>query len=285
MGQVRAYGNFSVQIFATDLDPDAIEKARQGVYLANIAQDISPERLNRFFVQEGNNYRIGKEIREMIVFASQNLVMDPPFTRLDLLVCRNLLIYLSPEIQKRLIPLFHYCLNPGGSLFLGSAETMGIFNHLFTPIDRKLRLYRRIDFAWSPNQIDFPPALIPALPVRLNEAVSQPETHKPIQNLQVLADQVLLKQFAPAAVLVNTRGDILYVSGWTGKYLELAAGKAGIPQPAHPENRLDRFYLWQHRGNYPLDRDYAVLPGRGFIRRRQTAGVCICHHSHPVCFR
>ncbi len=162
----------------------------------------------------------------MVVFAPQNLVMEPPFTRLDLLVCRNLLIYLSLDVQKKLIPLFHYCLNPGGILFLGSAETIGAFNHLFSPLERKLRLYRRVEFTQLPNQVVFPPSLIDILPARPNETVPQPEPHKTYQNLQTLADQVLLKHFTPAAVLVNLKGDILYVSGRTGKYLELAAGKA-----------------------------------------------------------
>ena len=117
---------FSLQIFATDLDRDAIEKARAGVYPANIAADVAPERLRRFFLaEEGGGYRIRKEIREMVTLAPQNLIMDPPFSRLDILICRNLLIYLSPELHKKLFPLFHYSLNPGGYLFLGSAETAG----------------------------------------------------------------------------------------------------------------------------------------------------------------
>jgi two-component system CheB/CheR fusion protein len=124
---IAAVRNVALQIFATDLDRDAIEKARQGVYPDNIAADVSPERLRRFFVQEERGYRVGKEIREMVVFAPQNIIMDPPFTKLDLLSCRNLLIYLSSELQKKLIPLFHYSLNPGGVLFLGSAETVGGF--------------------------------------------------------------------------------------------------------------------------------------------------------------
>ena len=135
----------SLQIFATDLDRDAIDKARAGVYPANIAADVSPERLRRFFVQEERGYRVGKEIREMVVFAPQNVIMDPPFTKLDLLICRNLLIYLDPELQKKLLPLFHYSLNPGGVLFLGSAETIGAFADLFAPLDGKTRLYRRLD--------------------------------------------------------------------------------------------------------------------------------------------
>ncbi len=135
--EVKPAGNFSLQIFATDLDKDAIDKARAGIYPANIAADVSPARLRRFFVQEEPGLRVGKEIREMVIFASQNLIMDPPFTKLDFLVCRNLLIYLTPELQKKILPLFHYSLNPGGILFLGSAETIGVFTDLFAPLDGK----------------------------------------------------------------------------------------------------------------------------------------------------
>lgn len=121
--------NISLQIFATDLDREAIEKARLGAYPDNIAADVSPERLRRFFIKEDTGYRVSKEIREMVVFAPQNIISDPPFTKLDVLSCRNLLIYLSPDLQKQLIPLFHYILNPGGVLFLGSAETIGSFSN------------------------------------------------------------------------------------------------------------------------------------------------------------
>ena len=117
--QVKPKASFTLQIFATDLDRDAIDKARQGFYPANIAADVSAERLRRFFIKEENGYRVGKEIREMVTFATQNLIMDPPFTKLDILICRNLLIYLTPELQKKLLPLFHYSLNPDGVLFSG----------------------------------------------------------------------------------------------------------------------------------------------------------------------
>ena len=136
--QAKPKGNFALQIFATDLDRDAIDKARQGVFPDNIAADVSPERLRRFFAKEERGYRVRKEIREMVIFAPQNLIMDPPFTKLDILSCRNLLIYLTPEVQKKLIPLFHYSLNPGGILFLGSAETIGDFTDLFCTAQRQI---------------------------------------------------------------------------------------------------------------------------------------------------
>ncbi len=220
--QVKPKENFTLQIFATDLDRDAIDKARQGVYPANIAADVSPERLRRFFIKEENGYRVGKEIREMVTFATQNVIMDPPFTRLDILICRNLLIYLTPELQKKLLPLFHYSLNPGGVLFLGSAETISTFTDLFAPLNIKSRLFRRRESLLPAEPLAFPASFVPALP-----GVSKELTMlKPAANLQSLADQLLLQHFSPPAVLVNDKGDILYISGRTGKYLEPAAGKA-----------------------------------------------------------
>ena len=115
--KVKQRGVCKIQVFATDIDKDAIDKARQGVYASNIAADVSPERLQRFFIKEDNGYRLRKEIREMVVFAPQNVIMDPPFTKLDLISCRNVLIYMTAELQKKLLPLLHYALNPGGLLF------------------------------------------------------------------------------------------------------------------------------------------------------------------------
>ena len=160
--QLKPARNISLQIFATDLDRDAIEKAREGVFPANIAADVSPERLSRFFVQVERGYQVGKSIREMVIFAPQNVIMDPPFTKLDILSCRNLLIYLTPELQKKLLPLFHYSLNPGGFLFLGSAETIGDFTDLFAPLEGKARLYRRLDSALRAEPVEFPASFVSA---------------------------------------------------------------------------------------------------------------------------
>lgn len=211
---------FKLQIFATDLDQDAIDKARQGLYPANITLDVGAERLNRFFSQEGGAYRIKKEIREMVIFAPHNVIMDPPFTKLDLLCCRNLLIYLSQELQRKLILLFHYTLANQGVLLLGNAETTGNAGHLFTVIDHKSRLYRRTGAPFS-LAVDFPTKYFPIITM-----ANESDKTQSIANLQTLADQLLLQHFLPAAVLVNAGGDILYISGRTGKYLEPAAGKA-----------------------------------------------------------
>jgi two-component system CheB/CheR fusion protein len=219
--QAKPRGSFTLQIFATDLDQDAIYKARQGAYPTNITADVSPERLRRFFNKEENGYRVNKEIRESVTFATQNAIMDPPFTRLDILICRNLLIYLTPELQKKLLPLFHYSLNPGGLLFLGSSETIGTFTELFEPLNIKARLFRRRESLLPTEPLTFPVSFAPA-PAGVPKELAM---MKPVSNLQSLADQLLLQHFSPPAVLVNDRGDILYISGRTGKYLEPAAGK------------------------------------------------------------
>ena len=219
---IKPKGNFTIQIFATDLDRDAIDKARQGLFPVNITADLSKERLKRFFTREEHGYRVRKEIRELVIFAPQNLIMDPPFTKLDILSCRNLLIYLTAEVQKKLIPLFHYSLAPAGILVLGSAETIGDNTHLFAPLGSKYRLYRRIESGLRPDTIIFPSSLSVGSP---GAAEPRPAT-KPTGGLQTLADQLVLQHYAPPAVLTNDTGDIFYVSGRTGKYLEPAAGKA-----------------------------------------------------------
>jgi len=221
--EIKPKAKFTIQIFATDLDKDAIEKARQGVFPANISTDVSEARLKRFFTKEEHGYRVRKEIREMVIFAPQNLIMDPPFTKLDILSCRNLLIYLTPEVQKKLIPLFHYSLLPGGILFQGSAETIGDGTALFSPLSGKSRLFRRTESVMRAEQISFPTAFGVGLPTN---SEARPTMAKPPGSLQTLADQLVLQSYAPPAVLTNEDGDIFYVSGRTGKYLEPAAGKA-----------------------------------------------------------
>ncbi len=226
----KSVRNIALQIFATDLDRDAIDRARQGLFPDDIAANVSPERLRRFFVQEERGFRIGKEIREMVVFAPQNIIMDPPFTKLDVISCRNLLIYLSSELQKKLIPLFHYSLNPGGLLFLGSAETIGTFSGLFAPLDNKVRLYRRLDQPALGVPVEFPSTALPDLLSASGNAdlepVPPPKAGPP--NLQALADRVIVQRFSPVGLLCNDKGDILYISGRAGKYLEPSVGKANL---------------------------------------------------------
>jgi two-component system CheB/CheR fusion protein len=222
MEKFKPRKNMTLQVFATDLDEDAISNARVGAYPDNICADVSPKRMSRFFSKEEYGCRVSAEIREMVIFAVQSLILDPPFIKLDILSCRNLLIYLSPEIQKKIMPLFHYSLNPGGILFLGSAETLGTFTNLFTPINTKLRLFRRTPSIIQPEPIEFPSSFASPLP-NDGEAPPPPKQHR---SLQSLADRLVLQRYCPPVVLVNDKGDILYVSGRTGKYLEPASGKA-----------------------------------------------------------
>jgi two-component system, chemotaxis family, CheB/CheR fusion protein len=224
LAKLKPAKHFSLQIFATDLDKDAVDKARAGLYPENIGADVSEERLRQFFTKhEHGGFCVRKEIRETVIFAPQNLVMHAPFTKLDIVVCRNLLIYLDAELQRKLMPLFHFGLNAGGILLLGSSETVGAATDLFTPLPGKSRLYRRLDSAHQADLSQFPFAFGRA---RLDVPTAQAASAAPAPSLQSLADQLLLQRYSPAAVLVTNEGDILYVSGKTGKYLEPAAGKA-----------------------------------------------------------
>ncbi|MFO7369731.1 MAG: chemotaxis protein CheB [Bacteroidales bacterium] len=215
---------YTLQIFATDLDNDAIETARKGIFPANIEADISHDRLKRFFSKTEDGYRVNAEIREMIVFAQHNLIMQPPFTKIDILSCRNLLIYLESDLQKKLIGLFYYSINPEGIIILGNSETLGPQSLLFTPVDSKLKIFKRAATSLGPELFDFPASYSRTRPAYNEKQV----TDKSIENIQTLADQLLLQYFSPAGVLVNENGDIVYISGRTGKYLEPAVGKANM---------------------------------------------------------
>ncbi len=221
--KLRPEGHFTLQIYATDLDPDAVDRARRAIYPDNIVADVSAERLSRYFVPEDQGYRVNKDIREMVVFAVQNLISDPPFTKLDLLSCRNLLIYFGPELQKRLMPIFHYALNRQGLLILGSAETVGNFTDLFSPMDKKIRVFERLDQTSQAFRLDFQPKRLSD--IAAFDGVVPPDFR---QSLEYQTDQFIQQNYAPAAVLVNGDGDILYISGRTGKYLEPAAGKVNM---------------------------------------------------------
>ncbi len=217
---------FKVQIYATDLDDDAIAVARAGLYPPNVAADLSPERLRRFFVKEDAGYRIKKAVREMVVFAIQNVIKDPPFTKLDLASCRNLMIYLEPELQDRLIPAFHYALKPGGVLFLSPSESIGRHPELFSPLSRKWKIYRAVHSATAARALmagDFSWAT--AAGARgTKEATARVKE----SNLAELTRRMLLQTYAPASVVVDAKGNILYVHGETGKYLRPAPGQASL---------------------------------------------------------
>jgi two-component system CheB/CheR fusion protein len=222
--KINPPGRFSLQVFATDLDNDAVEIARKGIFPSNIAADVTPDRLNRFFSATDDGYRVNTEIREMIVFAHHNIIMHPPFTKIDILSCRNLLIYMDPVLQRKLLGMFYYSINPEGIMLLGSSETLGTQSHLFTPLDSKLKIYKRSLTDLLPELFDFPSSFSRTNQVNIENQVSA----KSVFNIQTLADQLLLKHFSPAGVLVNENGDIIYISGRTGKYLEPAVGKANL---------------------------------------------------------
>lgn len=215
-----------VQLYSTDLDDEAIATARAGLYPLNISQDVSPERLRRFFSQEEGGYRVKKEIREMVVFAVQSVIKDPPFTRLDLLSCRNLMIYLEPELQNRLIPAFHYALKPGGVLFLSPSESIGSHSELFEAIHRRWKYYRAKPTIASTRSV---------LTSGLSWAADKGMPGTQDLGLRVkefdvgeLAKRALLQSFTPAAVVTDLQGNVLYVHGETGKFLRPAPG-----QPSH----------------------------------------------------
>ncbi len=217
-----------LQIFASDISPEAITAARRGQYPLNIEDTVSEARLARFFVKHDTYYQIRPSIRGKVLFARHDVILDPPFTKLDLIACRNLLIYFDLRLQRRILPLFHYSLRPNGLLMLGSSETIGRLNHLFAPLKPKMRLYRCKPFQ-SVRHSDFllksfpPMSTLPKEhPVPSNQLPSQEAAN----TLQSAADYLLLQVYSPAAVVLNADADIVYISGRTGKYLEPAAGKA-----------------------------------------------------------
>ncbi len=217
-------GQVQVQIFATDINGDAVDRARQGFYRRDIEGSVSPERLRRFFVKEDQGYRVQKRIRETVVFAPQNMIMDPPFTRLDLISCRNVLIYFTAELQQKLLPLFHYALAPDGVLFLGSAETTGSSSNLFTTLDPKSKIYRRREVAGSKVRKAYPKQAMGMLTTgrKVHSELSKPRPYPEIYR------ELLLKRFAPPSVLINQAGEILFFHGKTGLYLEPASGEASL---------------------------------------------------------
>lgn len=223
--------NNAIQIFATDIDNQAIATARAGLYPTSISRDMDNERLTRFFTLEpdGSAYRINKDIRDMLVFSEQNVIKDPPFSKLDLISCRNLMIYLDTELQKILIPLFHFALKPGGILFLGTSEGISGFDDLFEVLDRDARVYQRKEDLRCLQRPVLGRFLEPRQRFNFTYPTENSRVVAPVKlELKKLAEQVLLQQIAPPSALVNEQGDILYLHGRTGMFLELTPGVAGI---------------------------------------------------------
>ena len=214
------------QIFATDASSDAVEYARRGLYPASALEGLSPQRRERFFVAESGGWRVVKALRETVLFARHDVIRDAPFSRLDLVSCRNVLIYFKAELQDKVLRLFHYILQSQGVLMLGNSETEGRHETLFEAVEPRLRIHRRVDKTRAAIGVPFPilPHLAPQPPIKEMQ-VSDPGAMAGA-SLQAEAERLILEELAPPAVLVDAAGDIVYVSGRTGRFLEPAAGKA-----------------------------------------------------------
>ena len=205
-----------LQVFATDIDPDAIERARSAEYPESIASDVSPERLKRFFIKKNGTFKAKKEIRDSIVFAVQDLVTDPPFSRLDLVSCRNVLIYMDAPLQKKILPLFHYILNQDGYLLLGTSESVGTFVNLFSPVDIKAKIYKAKKVL-SQQVV----ALLSPGGASLRHREKDGLTKVGVQEL---VEKTILDDYAPACVLLNDKYDVIYFQGPTDNYLRHPQG-------------------------------------------------------------
>src|SRR2546422_1186950 len=217
-----------IQIFATDVNETVLEKARNGIYAASASASISAERLRRFFVKTNGSYQVNKTIRRMCVFAKQDVTADPPFSKLDLIICRNLLIYLGPALQKKLLPIFHYSLKPAGFLILGDFETVGEFDNIFKVANKRFKIYSKKPVV-TRTPLDFSTKYIAehrqagkrAVNQLAGSSVSEPEIFKE-------ADRILLTKYSPASVIVNSELEIIQFRGRTGTFLEPAPGKASL---------------------------------------------------------
>lgn len=218
-----------LQIFATDLNEAALEKARRGLYARSLVPEVSPERLRRFFVEEDGGYRVSKRIRELCVFARQSILSDPPFSHMDLISCRNLLIYLEPEAQKKILPAFHYALKPGGFLFLGASESVGAFSDLFECADKQQKIFSKKPGRTPVFRLaDSRSHAAASPPIPSANSGGAPEAIRAEPGAQREADRVTLQQFGPPGVLVNAEWQVLEFRGSTEAYLELPAGKASF---------------------------------------------------------
>ncbi len=222
--------SFQVQIFGTDLNEKGIEKARAGIYRESIAEEISSERMSRFFLKVEGGYRVNKAVRDMCVFARQNLASDPPFSQMDLVACRNLLIYIQPVLQKKIIPILHYALKPSGFLVLGSSESLSAFPDLFSIVDKKHKIFSKKPAA-SRLSYDFGLSYLPAG----SGIIESPRRGEKLQgsleheiDVQAEADRIVLKNHSPAGVVVNRAMEVVHFRGRTAPYLEPAPGKPSL---------------------------------------------------------
>jgi two-component system CheB/CheR fusion protein len=220
----RVNSTRAVHIFATDIDGEALATARRGSYSDEIREHVSPERLERFFTREGATYQVSRELRELCTISEHSLIKDPPFSSLDLISCRNVLIYLAAELQKKLLPLFHYALRPGGYLLLGPSESLAGHPELFVAVDKKHRLFRRNDSAVRPR-VEFPLSGRSS-PRSAESSPPTPQLAGPSSRkvFSQAFERMVLEEYAPPCAVVNERGDILYAAGRTGRYLHVPVG-------------------------------------------------------------
>lgn len=214
-----------IQVFATDVSESAVERARAGIYPVSISADVSPERLRRYFTRVDGSFRISKTVRDVCIFARQDVTRDPPFSKLDLIVCRNVLIYLDATLQKRLMQVFHYALRPGGYLMLGSAETIGPHSDLFAVADKRHKIYTKKPTTILPSEVDFS-----SVDRAAREGGRQPHADlvRPGANVQQEANRVIVSRFSPPGVIVDSDLKIVQFRGQTGAYLEPAPGEASL---------------------------------------------------------
>ncbi len=270
--------HLDVQIFGTDLDAEAIEAARAGQYPDGIEADVSPKRLERYFLRDDGRYRVRKEIREMVVFASQNVIKDPPFTKLDLLSCRNLLIYLNANLQKRLLPIFHYALKPGGLLFLGTSETVGSLTDLFEPLDKRWKIFERKESPAALLRLPEIPAQ-PAMEAEDEAFPAEARARAKDARISTVIEKLLLARFAPAtAVLNDERRHRLHPRPHRG-LSGARAGSAPEQHPRHgPRRASDRARVCHPRMRRQGRGDHAGgHPGEGQRRHGQRQSFCRAH--------
>jgi two-component system CheB/CheR fusion protein len=269
----KAHRPPKLQVFATDLNDANLNKARTGLYEKTLVQDLSPERLQRFFVEEAGGYRVVRALREQVVFARQNLISDPPFSRMDLISCRNVMIYLEPSLQKKALPSFHYALKPGGFLFLGASESIGGFTELFSPVDKKQKIFARKAAPVAPIQLPLPVfrpdrtprPVVRAAPPRPAHGVT--EAFRGELSAEREADRVTVSQFAPPGVLIDADLRILQFRGTTDAYLEAPTGKP----------RFDLLKMAREGLMLPLRT--AIARARKENRTIRQENILITHHG------
>lgn len=267
--------DLKLQVFASDIDEDALETARAGRYPDSIEADISPARLQRFFVKEEQTYRVVPELRETIIFAKQNLLNDPPFSKLDLITCRNVLIYLNRAPQERIISIFHFALSEGGALMLGLSETVGARTDLFQTLSSKGRLFKSIG-RHHHRRIDYPVSPVPVAPLA-GVAADAAGQNRPV-GWPDLSRAALLEHYAPAAVLVNDNFEVLYFHGATDRYLRMPPG-----EPRHALLALAREGLaTELSGALREARQRRETAFRSATARREGQNFPVTISVHPV---